>query len=334
MGARMKDIARDLGVSLMTASKALRGHNDISEATRQRVAKRAGELDYRPNWVARSLVTRRTHIVGLVIPDLMHSFFAEVAKGISGKLGPLGYQIVISNSDENPEAEDRQIELLLARSVDGLIVASSHAGSRGELFRCIRKRLVPCVLIDRMLPGVNGHFVGVKDDDIGALAANHLLDCGCKRVAHIRGNVMPTGEGRLRGYRRALSARGVKVPRGYVVTAVDDETGYRAMLDLLALKPAPDGVFCYNDPVAAGAMKAVLEAGLRVPEDVAVVGAGNVHYSDLLRVPLTTVDQSSLRIGETAAELLIRSIESKNKLPAEQTFIEPRLVARDSTLRR
>src|SRR3989442_15903414 len=130
MGARRIDIARDLGVSLMTVSKALRSHADISEQPRTRVLKRARELDYRPNWIARSLVTRRTYIVGLVIPDLMHSFFAEVATGVARKLGPLGYQIVISNSNENPEAEQRQIELLVARSVDGLIVASTQPNWR------------------------------------------------------------------------------------------------------------------------------------------------------------------------------------------------------------
>src|SRR5260370_28506572 len=117
MSARMKDIAQDLGVSLMTVSKALRSHSDISEETRRRVINRARELNYRPNWIARSLVTRRTYMVGLVIPDLMHSFFAEVAKGVGRKFGPPAYQIVISTSGENPEAEARQIEGLLDRNV-------------------------------------------------------------------------------------------------------------------------------------------------------------------------------------------------------------------------
>src|SRR5215510_4088457 len=126
MGARMIDIARDLGVSLMTVSKALRSHSDISEETRRRVMKRARELNYRPNWIARSLVTRRTYMVGLIIPDLMHSFFAEVAKGVARKFEPLGYQIVISNSEESADTEARQLELLLNRKVDGLIVASAQ----------------------------------------------------------------------------------------------------------------------------------------------------------------------------------------------------------------
>lgn len=330
----MKDIAQDLGVSLMTISKALRGHTDISEETRKRVLKRARELDYRPNWVARSLVTRRTHMVGLVIPDLMHSFFAEVAKGISRTLEPLSYQIVISNSDENAETEDRQIELLSARNLDGLIVASAQLNGRRSAFQMLSKRKIPFVLIDRLLTGIDGHYVGVKDEEIGLVATDHLIEQGCTRIAHIRGPAIATGTGRLRGYRRALSQHGLKAPAEYVVSGQhSDSSGYEAMVQLLKLDSRPDGVFCYNDPVAAGAIKAILEAGLDVPRDIAVIGTGNVHYSDLLRVPLSTVDQSSLLIGETAAELLVRCIEAKRPLTPERILIPPQLVVRDSTRR-
>ena len=330
----MKDIARDLGVSLMTISKALRGHTDISEETRKRVLKRARELDYRPNWVARSLVTRRTHMVGLVIPDLMHSFFAEVARGVSRTLEPLSYHIVISNSDEDAETEERQIESLLARNLDGLIIASAQLNGRSGIFKTLEKRKIPFVLIDRMLPGLNSHYVGVKDEEIGFLATNHLIEQGCRRVAHIRGPEIATGKGRLRGYQRALARSGLEAAPGYVVNGQhSDASGYQAMLELLKLDPRPDGVFCYNDPVAAGAIKATLEAGLDVPSDVAIIGTGNVHYSDLLRVPLSTVDQSSSAIGETAAELLVRCIEAKSAPRCERIFLAPRLVIRDSSRR-
>ena len=135
----MKDIARDLGVSVMTVSKALRNHTDISEKTRDRVLARARKLGYEPNWIARSLVTRRTHMVGLVIPDLMHSFFAEVAKGVTQKFQPLGYQIVISNSDEDPQQEESQIQLLLARHVDGLIIASAQPSGANNRIINVRR---------------------------------------------------------------------------------------------------------------------------------------------------------------------------------------------------
>ena len=331
----MKDIAHDLGVSLMTVSKALRSHSDISEETRRKVMKRARELNYRPNWIARSLVTRRTYMVGLIIPDLMHSFFAEVAKGVARKFEPLGYQIVISNSEENAEAEIRQIEALLDRKVDGIIIASTESKGKADSFRIFADRKVPFVLIDRMPSGYDGHYVGVPDEEIGAMATQHLIAQGCKRIAHLRGPAIPPGSGRLRGYRRSLAKHHMEAPAEYVVSGQhQDVSGYEGMRQLLQLRRRPDGVFCYNDPVAAGAIKAILEAGLKVPDDIAVVGAGNVHYSDLLRIPLSTVDQSSSRIGESAAELLAHCIEAKKPLAAKRILIPPKLVVRESSRRR
>ena len=335
MAVRMKDIADDLGVSLMTVSKALRNHSDISEKTRNRVLKRMRELNYQPDWIARSMVTGRTYLVGLVLPDLMHSFFAEVAKGVARKLQPLGYQVVISDTGEDGDVERRQIEVLVNRKVDGLMIASAQHNGRLELFKMLDANKIPYVLIDRMLPGMDANFVGVKDDDIGALATEHLIAQGCRRVAHIRGPAVATGTGRLRGYRRTLARRSIEPNPAYVIQGqYGDNTGYDAMQQLLKTNPRPDGVFCYNDPVAAGAIKAILEANLRVPEDIAVIGAGNVHYSDLLRVALSTVDQSSALIGETAAEVLFSCMDSGKPPVARHIFIPPRLVVRDSSRRK
>ena len=330
----MKDIAEDLGVSLMTVSKALRSHSDISEETRKRVMKRAQELDYRPNWIARSLVTRRTYMAGLVSPDLMHSFFAEVAKGVARRLVPHGYQIVISNSDENVETEQRQIEMLAGRNIDGLIVASAQSTWRKQAIDLLRSNKVPFVLIDREPAGVDANYVGVKDEEIGAMATEHLFEQGCRRIAHIRGAETPNGLGRLKGYKRALAKCGLKLRSDYIVDARNDAEGCDAMLKLLAVPEPPDGVFCYNDPVAAGAIKGVLEAGLRVPGGVAIIGAGNVHYSDLLRVPLSTIDQSSSLIGETAADLLVECMEAKAPRQPKHLLIPPRLIVRESSRRK
>lgn len=319
----------------MTVSKALRNHSDISEETRERVLKRARELSYHPNWTARSLATRRTFMVGLVIPDLMHSFFAEIAKGAARTFDSLGYQVVIADSGEDPDSERRQVALLLARNVDGLMIASAQPNGRAALFRELESRKAKYVLIDRLPSGLAAHYVGCRDEDIGMLATNHLIEQGCRRIAHIRGPVIPTGTGRLRGYRRALAAAGLEArPELLVAGHSDDGAGYRAMQSLLAVNPAPDGIFCYNDPVAIGAIRAALEAGLRVPEDIAVIGSGNVHYSDMLRVPLSTVDQNPSMIGESAAELLIRSVNAKRPLAPQRTFVEPHLVVRASSLRR
>lgn len=334
MPVRMKDIARDLNVSVVTVSKVLRNHSDIGPATRERVLQRVKELGYQPNWVARSLVTRRTYIIGLVVPDLMHSFFAEVAKGVGRKIRPRGYNVVISNSEEDAQLEAQEVNLLLARQVDGLILASAQKPGQSDLFQRIEEHKVPVVLIDRCISGLDLSYVGVDDEQVGLLATEHLIERGCRRIAHIRGPQISTGLGRLAGYRQALSRHGLRVASRYVLAGDSgDSTGYEAMRRLLALDPPPDGVFCYNDPVAAGAMKAALEAGLRVPEDLAVVGAGNVHYSDLLRVPLSTVDQSSSQIGEHAADLLLDLVESKRPRRPRTILLAPKLVVRDSTNR-
>ena len=331
----MKDIADDLGVSLMTVSKALRNHSDISEKTRNRVLKRMRELNYQPDWIARSMVTGRTYVVGLVLPDLMHSFFAEVAKGVARKLQPLGYQVVISDTEEDGDVESRQVDVLVNRKVDGLIIASAQRKGQLQLFEMLEQHKTPYVLIDRMLAGTEANYVGVKDDELGALATEHLIEQGCQRIAHIRGPAVATGTGRLRGYRRALARHGMTPNAAHIITGqYGDNTGYDAMRELLKTDPRPDGVFCYNDPVAAGAIKAILEANLRVPEDIAVIGAGNVHYSDLLRIPLSTVDQSSSTIGETAADLLVKCMDSQNPNGTRHIFIPPRLVIRDSSRRK
>jgi LacI family transcriptional regulator len=328
----MKDIAEDLGVSLMTVSKALRSHSDISEQTRQRVLKRMRELKYQPDWIARSMVTGRTYLVGLVLPDLMHSFFAEVAHGVARRLQPAGYQVVMANTEEDPEAEKRNIEVLTSRKVDGLIIASALRHKDLEEFKTIERTGTPYVLIDRRITGVDANYVGVKDEDVGAMATEHLIQRGAKRIAHIRGPAVSTGRGRLRGYRRALNRRGLAIRPEYIVSGEGgDRGGYEAMRNLLRLDPRPDAVFAYNDSIAAGAIKAILEAGLRVPEDIAIIGAGNVHYSDLLRVPLSTIDQSSTVIGEKAAELLSVCMAAKKPPKPQRIFIQPSLVVRDSS---
>ena len=330
MAVTMQDIARGLNVSVVTVSKVLRNKGKISLATRQRVLRRAKKLNYQTNWIARSLVTRRTFTIGLLLPDFTHPFFAEIAKAVAETVRPHGYHVIISYFEENPQLEKSEAESLLARQVDGMILASAQSGAGA--FENIKDRNTPFVLIDRPIAGVQASFVGVDNHAIGLLATNHLIERGSRRIAHLRGPGIGIATGRMEGYRRALAKRGLAVPSGYIVDAgYQDETGHEAMRKLLRATPRPDGVFCYNDPVAIGAMRAIAEAGLRVPNDIAVVGAGNVHYSDFLAVPLTTVDQGTSEIGKRAANLLLERIGSKRKLRPQKVLIEPRLVIRQST---
>jgi LacI family transcriptional regulator len=330
---RLKDIAEELNVSVMTVSKVVRGQTDVSEATRKRVLERVRELNYQPNWIARSLAARQTFIIGLVVPDLMHSFFAEVAKGVTRKMRPRGYDVVICNSEEDGALERSEVEHLLSRQVDGLILASSQAPDEDGLFRRIEARGTPYVLIDRRFPETKAAYVGAENREIGRLATEHLIEQGCKRIGHIAGPRIATGLGRLEGYRTALAAHDIEYREELVVEGVGDE-GYSATKKLLALKERADGIVCFNDPYAVSAMKAVIEAGLRIPEDIKVIGAGNVHYSDLLRVPLSTIDQKSTLTGEQAAEILLAMIQPdkrKSSRKAKIVRIKPELVVREST---
>ncbi len=328
---RLKDIARDLNVSVMTVSKVVRGCADVGAETRKRVLARIQELNYQPNWVARSLAARRTFMIGLIVPDLMHSFFAEIAKGVSATIRPLGYDVVICNSEEDCAFESSEVDRLLARQVDGLILASAQPPSSTEVFERIEARNVPYVLIDRRFPQARAPYVGADDEAIGRMATEHLLQRGCRRIAHIAGPPLAPGLGRLKGYREALEAAGIPAREELVVHATDDASAYEAVRHLLGLSTRPDGVFGFNDPVAAGAMKAILEFGIGIPEHIKVIGVGNVHYSDLLRVPLSTIDQSSASIGTQAAEILVKAIGSKRRRPARTVVIEPILIAREST---
>jgi LacI family transcriptional regulator len=332
----MKDIARELGVSVVTVSKVIRNHADIGEETRQRVLKRVKELNYQPNPAARALVTGKTYTAGLIVPDLVHPFFAEVATGLSNALRRKSYSLLISSSQGDPELERQEIKRLLNRRLDALVVASAQWTV--ESFRRIEEQKVPYILIDRAFLGMPANFVGVDDVKVGRIATEHLIEVGCRRIAHIRGAATSTAIGRLEGYNQALSKHDQTPFRGYVITGRSADvgswsSGYEAMKKLLALNPPPDGVFCYNDPIAIGGIDAILDAGLRVPHDVAVVGCGNLHFDKSLRVPLSSVDQQSVVIGERAAKLALSLIEAKTPPQPKSIMLEPTLIARESTRR-
>lgn len=337
MTVRLKDIANELGLSVVTVSKVLRDHPDIGADTRKRVLNRMRELNYQPNLAARALVTGRTWTLGLVVPDLLHPFFADIAQAISSETSSRGYSLFISSSEDDPELEAREIKQLLARRVDVIIVASVHWSIEG--FRLIEQHKTPYILIDRRFHGLDANFVGVDDEAVGVLATSHLIEEGCRRVAHIRGPEVSTAIGRLEGYKRALAVYNMIPLPGHIVSLGasgdhrGEKGGYEAAKRLLATDPRPDGIFCFNDPSALGAMRAILEAGVRIPEEIAVVGCGNLSYSDFLRVPLSSVDQGSEQIGKFTAELALKIARKKVQLRPKTELIAPRLVVRSSSLR-
>ncbi len=334
MAIRLKDIARDLGVSLITVSKALRGVDDISEETRQRVLQRMAELNYRPNMLARGLASGKTFIVGLVVPDLLHPFFAEFAKSLNGILRKHNYGLILTSSEEDPEIEQQEIRTVLARGIDALLIASCQPTLRG--FYGVEDQRTPFILIDRDFPHLRANFVGTDDYRAGLLATQHLLSTGKRRIAHIAGPDLAPAADRLRGYKAALAEHNLPVRERHVIATsrveeLGEDAGHRGMRELLRLKPRPDAVFCYNDLTAIGAIQAALETGLSIPGDIAFVGCGNVRYSSYLRVPLSSIDQSTGMLGEQAGALALELIRDR-AAQAKHIRIEPKLIIRASSV--
>jgi LacI family transcriptional regulator len=330
----MKDIARDLGVSVVTVSKLLRNIPEIGEETRRRVLKRIKELDYRPDHAAQSLATGRSTMMGLIVPDLVNPFFAQIVKGASHIFRKQGYGLVISSSEQDARLENEEIGHMLSRRLDGILIASAQW--RVESFRGIEVHKRNYVLIDRRFEGLSAHFVGTNDFEVGSMATEHLIRTGRRRIAHIGGTGISTAFDRLRGYRNALIKGGLPETPGYAISHshavdADDKAGYDAMNVLLSAKAQPDAVFCFNDPMAVGAMEAILDAGLRIPQDIAIIGCGNIKYSRMLRVPLSSIDQNAEGLGEQAATLSIQIAGSRTPVRPKAIMQSPSLVARDST---
>jgi LacI family transcriptional regulator len=334
MPVRLKDIARDLNVSTVTVSKVLRGNTDISEKTRARVLKRMQELKYQPNMLARGLASGRTYTMGLVVPDLVQPFFAEFAKSLSEVLRNHHHALLIASSEENPEIEQQEIRTLLSRGVDVLLIASCQPKLKN--FYELGDERTPFLLIDRNFPYLAAHFVGSDDHKAGEMATQHLVDIGKRRIAHIGGRIMSPSLERTRGYRDALAKNGLPFDEKLVITLerfeeTGDRQGYEAMKQLLAVEPLPDAVFCYNDLTAIGAMEATREAGLRIPEEIAFIGCGNMRYAPYLMTPLTSIDQGTEQLGANAGRLALQLSETPD-VEMQSILLEPGLVIRRSTV--
>lgn len=328
----MKRVAAELGVSVTTISKVLNNHADIGEDTRARVLAKVEELGYRRNAVARSLSLRRTHTLGVVVPDLMHSFFVEIVAAIERTLGRQGYGLLLCNLGEDPEKERWQLEMLLERQVDGVILASANAQRNGDLLRHLQSQGKGLVLIDRDdHQGLRCHRVVTDDEQVGRLATSHLIDLGHRHIGHLAGPRLVHARRRHRGYLASMRHAGLPVEDTWVIDAgfVDQES-YEATHRLLAQAPELTALVAVNDPAAIGAMKAAWELGRRVPEDLAVVGAGDIALGDLLKVPLTTVTWSREDLGREAARLILDQIEVRPDGPFRRIVVPPSLRVRAS----
>jgi LacI family transcriptional regulator len=288
-------------------------------------------MNYRPNQHARALTTNRSYLLGVVVPDLMHSYFAEICRGIETVGRPVGYQNLICSTDEDASKEEGEIEALLPRT-DGLIVASASPPEKTAFFRRIIKEGAKIVLIDRHLEDLRCPVVTTDDVKVGLLATEHLIKLGHRKVGHLRGTVASTATDRFEGYKQALAKHKLRLDNSLVrPCGYTERNGYEAMSAWLKERNVPSAIFAANDPAAIGAMTAIEEAGLKIPDDVAIVGVGNIHYGDMLRVPLTTVSWSRAEMGQEAARHLLEAIEGEARnMKAQRITVTPELIVRES----
>ena len=331
MSVTLADIARELGISKMTVSRAINNDPLVKAKTRDRVLEASRRLNYQPNIFARALATNRSHLIGVIVPDLMHSYFAEILHGVGIVARASKLQIVIGNSEEHVTREISEVEALRSRT-DGLIIAPSLPPSKMNLYRKMIEDGTKIVLIDRTLEGLDCPMVTTDDEKVGLLATGHLINLGHRRIGHLRGTTTSTSKYRLEGYKQALAKNDLRFEKSLVRDCgLMESDGYRTMTAWIKEGNLPTAIFAVNDPAAIGAIQALDEAGLAVGEDIAIVGGGNIHYGDMLRVPLTTVSWSRGEMGQSAARLLIQLIEGSGKdVQNQKVILSPSLIVRKS----
>jgi LacI family transcriptional regulator len=335
--ATIQDIARELNVTTSTVSRALHGHAAISDATKKAVWQTAKKLNYRPNTIASSLRLGKSRILGVIIPSTDISFFGAVIHGIEKVASSNGYTILIYQSNEMPLFEEKGIETFLRSRVDGVLASISKETKKLDHYLEIKKHGVPLVLFDRaddslLVPSV------VVDDYHGAyMATRHLIDQGCRRLAHIAGQQHVTiFKQRLKGFANAIKDSGLPLGKDCIVYGkVTIESGYACMQKLLALKQPPDGVFAVEDFTALGAMQAIKAVGRKIPDEIALIGFANASFGEYVSPSLSTVDQQATKMGEEAAQLFFSLSEKDGfyESPPRKLVLEPVLLYRKSSLR-
>ncbi|QSO51024.1 LacI family DNA-binding transcriptional regulator [Alicyclobacillus curvatus] len=325
--ATIKDVARMAGVSVSTVSRVINESGYSSPETRQKVLQCMQELGFSPNDVARGLVSGRTASIGLLIPDVSNPFFADIARGAEDAAIAQGYSLILCNSDWKMERERMYLDTLRSKRVEGVVVA----GSRSEE-DTLKKAIgtLPFVMVDRRAKKI-GASVWI-DNTQGAMAATeHLIDIGCKRIAHITGpELSPSSTARLEGFKRVVKQANVD----YRIIEGDFRYagGYEAGRQLFIGGSAPDGIFAANDLMAIAVIQVAQSLGIRVPEDVVVVGYDNIAMAEYVSPKLTTVEQPGYQMGTSGFELLYEQLVHPDTKVSDIEFT-PRMILRESTRR-
>lgn len=332
--ASISDIAKELNLAVSTVSRALSGHSRISEATRQLVWKKATELNYQPNHLAAALRKGRSNTLGVIVPHIDGHFFALVMKGIEAVANQAGFNVMLCQSNEDYEHEKKNIGTLLNAQVDGILVSLARTTRDFKHFDKVRERDIPLVFFDRILDGSDVSAVVLDDYQGGYQAVRHLLDQGCRRIAHFGGpQHLNIYKNRYRGYCQALLDHGLPVEDELVIFSdmkMDD--GTVGMRQLLALAVRPDAVFSASDFSAVGALKVIKAHGLRIPYDLALAGFSNETFASLTEPMLTSVDQHCEEMGRSAMRLLLEMVRERGPRQASRKIVlQPELLPRESS---
>ncbi len=327
------DLARELGISPSTVSRALIDHPDVRNETKDRVRRLAKRLHYFPNPIAQSLKSNQTRTLGVIVPEIKHDFFSSAISGIEEVAYQQGYTIILCQSNESFEREVVHTNLLMHHRVAGLLVSISQKTITGGHFRDFLKRKIPLVFFDRACDDVPASKVIIDDYKSAFDAVRYLVQKGYKRIAHLAGpRDLAICRKRCEGYVDALKQAGIAVTEELVpYGGMHEEDGYASMARLLTDSGFPDAVFAVNDPVVIGAYQKIKEAGLRIPRDIALVGFSNNWITSLVDPPITTVNQPSFEMGKVATRLLIEAIDNKWSDDQKRTIVlDTDLVVRSS----
>ncbi len=326
----MKQVAERARVSTTTVSHVINNTRVVSEDARERVLAVIQELRYIPSAVARSLKNDRTHTLGMMIPNNSNPYFAEIIQSLEDACFELGYNIILCNSYDDPKKQAAYIRVLMEKRIDGLILVSS--GSDEELTRLLADEGIPKVLVDRELDGVSADFIEADHEDGGYQATQYLISLGHRHIACVAGpqNILASAA-RIKGYQRALREAGLNFNPDYLIYA--DFTslgGFNAFQHLLALPARPSAIFASNDLMAIGGICAANQVGIRIPDDLSVLGYDDIALASFSTPPLTTIAQPKQAIGRLTAEVLIDRIKHPD-VSLRRELIKSKLVVRAST---
>jgi LacI family transcriptional regulator len=329
----IKDIARELGVSPSTVSRALKDHPDISAATKKQVRELVERLKYKPNAVALSLRSRRSNTIAVLVPEIVHHFFSSVISGIEEIAQELGYNVMIFQSNEQYEREVQIVQNLASNQVDGMLVSisktSRHFGHLTELMN----EGIPLVFFDRACEEIEADKVVVDDFDGAFQAVEYLIRTGCRRIAHFSApQHLQIGYQRKRGYITALEKNNLTPDEALMVKCDTYEEALVTTPRIMKIEPPPDAIFAVNDLTATGAMKVLKQLNFRIPEDVSLIGFTDGLVATVNDPPLTTVSQHGFEMGKKAMEMLLRRINAlEDDYPAVTEIIDTDLMKRGTT---